>query len=209
MFQKPDSSAAVGYLSGRGCLTASYVLDNKSRKKKVKVWQQEGHQWPQRRLKSVEVAGCKELKNEWVGESEGFQGIRQRVGRERREGLQGEQQVRRESYFFFSYNDLSPIMSLPCFKSFNFLFYIIRPKIIWLTRPCLIRFLSASAAWIFILCSSCSVGSTPGPLHMLFPLEKNPPLPFKKYIPQRHTPTPLCTAFNLYKKLRHVSWYLA
>lgn len=38
LFQKPDSSAAVGYLSGRGCLTASYVLDNKSRKKKkVKV----------------------------------------------------------------------------------------------------------------------------------------------------------------------------
>lgn len=34
MFQKPDSSATVGYLSGRGCLTASYVLDNKSRKKK-------------------------------------------------------------------------------------------------------------------------------------------------------------------------------
>lgn len=48
----------------------------------------------------MEVAGCKELKNERVGESEGFQSIRQRVGRERREGLQEEQQVRRGSFFY-------------------------------------------------------------------------------------------------------------
>lgn len=37
VFQKPDSSGAVGHLSGRGRLTASNVLDNKSRKKVLKV----------------------------------------------------------------------------------------------------------------------------------------------------------------------------
>lgn len=65
MFQKPDSSGAVGHLSGRGCLTASNVLDNKSRKKvskcdskKVTNDLKEGSRvW---RWQS----GCKELKNE-------------------------------------------------------------------------------------------------------------------------------------------------
>lgn len=165
--------------------------------------------------------GCKELKNEWVGGSEGFQGIRQRVGRERYS--QGQERGWGNPFFFLSYSDLSPIMSLSCFKALNYPFYFIRPKVIWPIRSCLIRFLPASPACIFVLSAPAAV---------LFPpqvfctscflwLEK-PPLPLslansctlqismfkkkKKKVPQRPL---LRTAFNLYSKLRHLSWYLA
>lgn len=64
------------------------------------------------------------------------------------------------------------------------------------------------------LCSSCSAGSTSGPLHMLFPLAGKPshPLslalsPFRfqgiTELPSSYWPPPL-----FYSKLRHLSQYL-